>query len=159
MIHFASLQAGIKQLLRAAARSGNHKNTLRALLIALLVSVPLLMPRTQKAQDDCSAPTPAGCYTQPKRDIAFLIDATGSVEQRGQTYNIQVEGVRRAISDPTVIPRDGSVAVAVIVFNEAAQGAVPLTDIPDEATAKQIAGLVESLKCGDIHSRIFPCPF
>src|SRR5438132_4052194 len=111
MIHFASLQAGIKHFCKAAARFGHHKNTLRALAIALLISAPLLLPRAQKAQDDCAAPTPAVCYAQPKRDIAFLIDATGSVEQRGQTYNIQVEGVRRAISDPTVIPRDGSVAV------------------------------------------------
>jgi hypothetical protein len=159
MIHFASLQAGIKQFFKAASRFGNHKNSLRALLIALLVSAPLFMPRSQQAQDVCSAPVPSGCFTQPKRDIAFLIDSTGSVEQRGQTYNIQVEGVRRAISDPTVVPRDGSVAVAVIIFNEVAQVAVPLTDVTDEATAKQIAGVVESLKCGDIHSRVFPCPF
>jgi hypothetical protein len=159
MIHFASLQASIEQFFKRSSRLVNHKNTLRALVIALLVSAPLLMPRTQRAQDDCAAPSSSTCYTQPKRDIAFLIDATGSVEQRGQTYNIQVEGVRRAISDPTIIPRDGSVAVAVIIFNEAAQVAVPLTDVTDEATAKQIAATVNSLKCGNIHSHIFPCPF
>ncbi|MFL6216137.1 MAG: choice-of-anchor D domain-containing protein [Blastocatellia bacterium] len=159
MIHFAGLQAGIKQSFKAVARFGNRKHIVRALAIALLIIAPVLLPRTQKAQDDCAAPPREGCYTQPKRDIAFLIDATGSIEQRGQTYNIQVEGVRRAISDPTVIPRDGSVAVAVIVFNEAATVAVPLTDVTDEAVAKQIADVVESLKCSDIHSRRFPCPF
>src|SRR5581483_627592 len=68
-------------------------------------------------------------------------------------------GVRRAISDPTVIPRDGSVAVAVIVFNEAAQVFVPLTEITSEAVAQQIASSVNSLKCTDIHSHKFPCPF
>ncbi|HKP13711.1 MAG TPA: vWA domain-containing protein, partial [Blastocatellia bacterium] len=117
------------------------------------------MPRAQQAQDECAQPSESKCFTRSQRDIAFLIDATGSVEQRGQTYNIQVEGVRRAISDPTVIPRDGSVAVAVIVFNEAAQVAVPLTDVTSEAVAQQIAAAVESLKCSDIHSHIFPCPF
>lgn len=126
-------------------------------MVALLIAAPLVTPRQQQAQDNC---TPAeGCHVQDKRDIAFLIDATGSVEQRGQTYNIQVEGVRRAISDPTVIPRDGSVAVAVIVFNEAAQVFVPLTEITSEAVAQQIAKAVDGLKCTNIHSHQFPCPF
>ena len=127
-------------------------------MVALLVAAPLIAPRHQQAQDNCTPVQAEGCYVQAKRDIAFLIDATGSVEQRGQTYNIQVEGVRRAISDPTVIPRDGSVAVAVIVFNEAAQVFVPLTEVTSEAVAQQIAKAVDSLKCTDIHSHHFPCP-
>jgi Abnormal spindle-like microcephaly-assoc'd, ASPM-SPD-2-Hydin len=131
---------------------------IRALAVALLVAAPLVAPRRERAQQDDCTPA-AGCYVQPRRDIAFLIDATGSVEQRGQTYNIQVEGVRRSISDPTVIPRDGSVAVSVIIFNEAARVVVPLTDITSEDLAQQIAKVVEGLKCSDIHSRQFPCPF
>src|SRR6185369_13522224 len=152
MIQFTGLQTSITRVRTAANRFCNHKhNIIRVLIAALFVAALLLTPRAQRAQDDCTPVQSAGCFVQPKRDIAFLIDATGSVEQRGQTYNIQIEGVRRALSDPTVIPRDGSVAVAVIVFNEAAQVAVPLTDVTDEATAKQIADLVESLKCGDSH--------
>src|SRR3954471_826099 len=149
MIHFAILRASLIQSFKAAA-DRCHLNKLlllRALLLALLVAAPFVAPRHQQAQDDCTPTQSEGCYTQAKRDIAFLIDATGSVEQRGQTYNIQVEGVRRAISDPTVIPRDGSVAVAVIVFNEVAQVFVPLTEISSEAVAQQIAKAVETLKC------------
>ncbi|HEY9233059.1 MAG TPA: vWA domain-containing protein, partial [Blastocatellia bacterium] len=161
MSHFAILQASLKQSFKAAAsRCWQHKLIfIRALMVALLVAAPLVAPRHQQAQDNCTPVQAEGCYVQAKRDIAFLIDATGSVEQRGQTYNIQVEGVRRAISDPTVIPRDGSVAVAVIVFNEAVQVFVPLTEVTSEAVAQQIAKAVDSLKCANIHSHQFPCPF
>ena len=160
MIHFAGLQASINRSGKAVSRFCNHKHIIiRALAVALLVAALLVLPRPHLAQDDCAVSPAAGWFVPPKRDIAFLIDATGSVEQRGQTYNIQVEGVRRAISDSSVIPRDGSVAVAVIVFNEVAQIIVPLTDITDESTAKQIADQVEGLKCSDLNSRQFPCPF
>lgn len=161
MIHFAGLQANIKHSFKAAANRIRKSRYafIRALVVALLITAPLFLPRANQAQNECAAPASQGCFVQPKRDIAFLIDATGSVEQRGQTYNIQVEGVRRAISDPTVIPRDGSVAVAVIVFNEAAQVLVSLTEITSEAAAQQVADAVQGLKCDSIHSRVFPCPF
>src|SRR5437763_1648746 len=161
MSHFAAFQASIKHSLAAAAnRFCNHKHIIvRPLIVALFVAASLLMPRSHKAQDDCTPVAIQGCFVQPKRDIAFLIDATGSVEQRGQTYNIEIEGVRRAISDSTVIPRDGSVAVAVIIFNEAARVVVPLTDITSAAVAQQIAGFLQTLKCTDFNSLRFPCPF
>src|SRR5205085_6261364 len=161
MSHFAAFQASIKHSLAAAAnRFCNHKHLIvRTLIVTLFVAASLLMPRAHKAQDDCMSAPVQGCFVQPKRDIAFLIDATGSVEQRGQTYNIEVEGVRRAISDPTVIPRDGSVAVAVIIFNEVARVVVPLTEITSEAVAQQIADFLQTLKCTDLTSLRFPCPF
>src|ERR1700754_4044640 len=141
MIHFAGLQAYISNSLKAMANRfiKQKKQVIRALAVALFIAAALLLPRANQAQDECPPSPGQGCFVQPKRDIAFLIDATGSVEQRGQTYNIEVEGVRRAISDPTVIPRDGSVAVAVIVFNEAAHVFVPLTEITSEAVAQQVA--------------------
>jgi hypothetical protein len=161
MIHFAAFQASIRHSLATAAhRFSNHKLIIiRALIVTLLVAAPLLLPRAHKAQDDCTPAPIQGCFVQPKRDIAFLIDATGNVEQRGQTYNIEIEGVRRALSDPTVIPRDGSVAVAVIIFNEAARVVVPLTDITSAAAAQQIADFLQTLKCTDLTSLRFPCPF
>jgi hypothetical protein len=161
MIHFATFQASLKPSLAAAAnRFCNHQHILiRTLLVALFVAAPLLVPQPYQAQDDCTPVPIQGCFVQPKRDIAFLIDASGSVEQRGQTYNIEIEGVRRAISDPTVIPRDGSVAVTVIIFNEAARVVVPFTEITSEAVAQQIANFLQTLKCTDLTSLRFPCPF
>ena len=169
MSHPSSTKAGIK---RASSSSSNFTRkrffrwSIRACLIALLIAAPLVAPRKQVAQDNCAKPpnvkdptTGVPCFQQASLDIAFMIDASGSIELRGQTYNVQVEGVLRAINDPTVIPRDGTVAVSVIVFNEAATVAVPLTEITDDAAAENVAHIVEGLKCADIHSQQPPCPF
>ena len=140
--------------------SCNKYIIIRGFIVLLLIALPLIQPRRYQAQSDCPpALVPQGCFTPPKRDIAFLIDATGSIEQRGQTYNAEVEGVRRALSDPTVIPRDGSTAVSVIVFNEIAVVAVPMRDINNEADAASAASTVSALKCTNIHSHVLPCPF
>ena len=87
MIRFAILHASIKQFCKAEATRFRNRQRLplRLLIVALLAAAPLAAPRTQQAQDDCTPTQAPGCYTQPKRDIAFLIDASGSVEQRGQT--------------------------------------------------------------------------
>ncbi|MEN3334065.1 MAG: large repetitive protein, partial [Blastocatellia bacterium] len=161
MIHFAGLQASIRHAFAAVAnRLDHHKHSIiRALIVALFVATTLFVPRAHKADDDCMPEPIQGCFVQPKRDIAFLIDATGNVQQRGQTYNIEVEGVRRALNDPTIIPRDGSVAVTVIIFNAAAQVVVPLTEINSDAVAQQIVDFLQTLKCTDSTSLQFPCPF
>lgn len=166
MSHLARKKSELK---KNSSSNASHKKlfrwSIRACLIALLIAAPLIAPRKQVAQDICAKPsnTPNGssqtCFQQASLDIAFMIDASGSIEQRGQTYNMQVEGVLRAINDPTVIPRDGTVAVSVIVFNEAANLAVPLTEIKSESDAKKVADIVANLKCDDIHSQQPPCPF
>jgi hypothetical protein len=162
MSHLTNSIAGLKKAYLGSS-SHRHKKlygrSMRAFVIALLLAAPMIAPREQIAQDNCAKATQEGCFVQANRDVAFLIDASGSIDPRGQTYNVQVEGVLRSISDPTVIPRDGSVAVSVIVFNEAAHVAVPLTEIRSEDDARKVAAAVESLKCADIHSQRFPCPF
>src|SRR5215510_6569678 len=65
-------------------------------------------------QDLCTKKS--GCFVFPQRDISFLIDASGSIANRGEAYNAVIEGLIRAVQDPTIIPRDGSVAVSVVQF-------------------------------------------
>jgi hypothetical protein len=78
---------------------------------------------------------------------------------RGQTWNIMIDGVLRALRNPTVIPRDGSIGVCVVAFNGAANIVVPLTDINSATDASNIAAKVDALRCtGGIHSQVFPCP-
>jgi hypothetical protein len=116
-----------------------------------------MTPERQRAEDCGIAP---GCKQPPKVDIAFMLDRSGSMAQRGQTWNIMVDGVIRALRDRTVFPRDGSIAVCVVVFGGAAEIIVPLTDINSTDDANKVIALVEPLKCaGDIHSQVFPCPF
>ncbi|MEK6300866.1 MAG: VWA domain-containing protein [Acidobacteriota bacterium] len=133
---------------------------LRAGVMALFVAAVMMSPWHQKAaEDDCSVPPKDGCFFQPKTDLLFMIDASGSIANRGQTYNIEIDGVVRALRDPAVIPRDGSIAVSVLVFNGGATLVVSLTDINSPDDAEAIAHQVEALKCGNIQSQIPPCPF
>ncbi|MGA9771930.1 MAG: hypothetical protein WBV94_23060 [Blastocatellia bacterium] len=135
-----------------------YGRSIRAFMIALLMAAPMIAPREQIAQDTCPKEIPPGCFVQANRDIAFLIEASDSIAQRGQTYNVQLEGVLSAINDPTIIPRNGSVAVSVILFNEIVNLVVPLTEINGEEDARKIAATLETLKCEDVGSQIVPCP-
>jgi hypothetical protein len=162
MSHLKNLIAGLRKAFLTSSNQRHKKlygRSIRACVIALLLAALMIAPREQIAQENCAKVTKDGCFVQANRDVAFMIDASGSIELRGQTYNVQLEGVLRSINDPTVIPRDGSVAVSVIVFNEVAHVAVPLTEIQSEKDAQKVAAIVESLKCDDIHSQQFPCPF
>ncbi|HWO01002.1 MAG TPA: choice-of-anchor D domain-containing protein [Blastocatellia bacterium] len=143
---------------------------IRAAVVTLLVTAVIISPGRQKAaQDVCSgqvgvaaggvAAAGGVCFSQPKSDLLFLIDASGSIEKRGQTYNIMIEGLLRALRDPAVIPRDGSIGVQVVVFNESATVVVSLKDINSPADAQDVAHQVEDLKCADILNQTFPCPF
>ena len=150
--------------LRAAIRSCSNRIHfglwLRAVVIALMVAAVMISPdHPRAAQDDCSTPPKEGCFIQPRMDLVFMIDSSGSIASRGQTYNIELEGLQRALRDPATIPRDGSIAVSVVVFNGAATVAVSLTDINSPADAEEIAGHIEALKCANLQSQTAPCPF
>jgi hypothetical protein len=77
---------------------------------------------------------------------------------RGLTYPVEIEGVLRALRDPSVIPCDGSTAVTVVTFNEEAQVRVGLAQINSAADAETIATIVERLKCSDLGRPIDACP-
>ncbi len=100
--------------------------------------------------------------TRPTK-LIFLIDRSGSMAPRGQSYNSQIEGVIRSLRDPTVVPRDGSVEVGIVVFAEAATilfvNDKPLTQINSLTDAEAVAIRVNSLKCANLDSQIAPCPF
>lgn len=158
---FSNKQNSLRTAIRSClSRVRSDSVALRAGVMALFVAAVLLAPWHQKAaEDDCSKPSGQGCFVQPKTDLLFMLDGSGSIAGRGQTYNIEIEGVLRALRDPAVIPRDGSMAVSVVVFNGGATLVVSLTDINSPADAEDIAHQVEALKCGNIQSQIPPCPF
>jgi hypothetical protein len=105
-------------------------------------------------------------------NLAFILDSSGSLanfispdsqegttsQGRGQTYNAQIKGAVRAMTDPGAIPRDGSVAVTVITFNSTATVRVPLTEITSYEDARSIVAALESLECDDADSQTGPCP-
>lgn len=120
-----------------------------AIIGALVVGVMAYAPaqnarlvRSADASQDCPQPG-------AKVDLAFIIDRSGSldVKAQGQTYNVEIEGVRRAILEPSLIPRDGSIGVAVFTFAGEPSLRVPFTEIKSEADAVAFAAKVEALKC------------
>ncbi|MFP5264100.1 MAG: hypothetical protein ACLGJB_19635 [Blastocatellia bacterium] len=120
-------------------------------VVALAIADPI------RGTDQVCAPVPEpGCFVQAKRDVAFIIDRSGSVGLRGQTYNIEIGGLVRALRDRTVIPRDGSTAIVVVLFNGAAAVSVASDDlagggrlkgIESDEQAEMIAAKVEQLRC------------
>ncbi|HWP43049.1 MAG TPA: DUF1194 domain-containing protein, partial [Blastocatellia bacterium] len=128
---------------------------MRAAIVAMLAAgIVMTSPRPSAQQNPC----PHDPLNPAKIDIAFIVDRSGSIALRGQTYNIQIDGVIAALSDPSVIPRDGSVAVAVVTFAGDACIAVPLTEIDSTGTANAVIAQVERLKCAPASPVIAQCP-
>jgi hypothetical protein len=150
-----NLSLSLRQMTHAIGLK-DGRPVIRAILVALIATGAMIAPSHHSAQSICDVQQ--GCATAGKFDIAFMLDRSGSIANRGQTWNIMIEGVLRVLRDPTVIPRDGSIAVCVVAFNGAANVTVPLTDITSADDAKKVADLVAALKCGTIHSQVFPCP-
>ncbi|HEV8482138.1 MAG TPA: VWA domain-containing protein [Blastocatellia bacterium] len=139
---------------------GAHRVLLRMALVVLAAAGAMInAPRQIAQQQPCSTDLPKGCFTPVKRDIGFILDRSTSIAQKGETYNVEIQGVLRALRDPTAIPRDGSVAVAVITFAEDATVVAPLTEINSTAVAESVAAKVEALLCADTTSQTGKCPF
>jgi hypothetical protein len=147
---------------------------LRLALISAII-VGLMAPaRTRSQQKVGCAELNPSCPLRAKVDMAFIIDRSGSMANRiddetegpgrGQAYNIELEGVRRAVLDPTVIPPDGSIAVAVVVFPLPPPGLtsfpVLFKEIDTAADAQSFADEVEKLKCVAVCDPVstYPCP-
>lgn len=120
-----------------------------ALVVGVMVYAPAQnarLARSAEPSQDCPKPG-------AKVDLAFIIDRSGSLDVNlvGQTYNVQIEGVLRALRDPSVVPRDGSVAVVVETFAGSGTIQVPFKQIDTAADAEAIAAMVESLRCTTIN--------
>jgi hypothetical protein len=103
------------------------------------------------------------CFKTRPTKLIFLIDRSGSMAQRGQSYNAQIDGIIRSLRDPSVVPRDGSIEVGIVVFAENAVILLvndkALTQINSFADAEAVANRVAVLKCTNLDSQISPCPF
>ena len=138
---------------------GRRRWIATAAFISLFLLVGIAAPGRFSADEACTSAKGPDCFTPARRDIAFIIDRSRSIAGRGQTYNIEIEGVIRALADPTIIPRDGSTAVSVITFSEAGEVMVPLTVIDSTGDATAVIAAVSALTCPVIGPLTPPCPF
>lgn len=152
--HFMMTMQNVNLRLKKAARVWGILGIALIFTLSLLIAAP-----TQQAK----AVLDISCVKTRPTKMIFLIDRSGSMAPRGQTYNSQIEGVIRSLRDPTVVPRDGSMEIGVVVF---AENAVPLLingkrliQINSFTDAEAAASRVATLKCANLESQIAPCPF
>ena len=138
---------------------------LRILLVNVLFGLTIMLNHAIIASSRYTLPwlmqleQGPNCADKVKFDLTFLVDQSGSFAKRGQSYNIEIEGVIRAARDQTIIPRDGSVAVSVLAFNGITVVSVPKRSIKSDCDAEEFATDVEKLKCASIGTQqIAPCP-
>lgn len=131
------------------ATSASVIGAMRAAVIPAILAGAMMTAPTRTAQQTCPNRLKPECSTNAKVDIAFIVDRSGSMDstQRGQTYNVQIEGVRRALLDPTIIPRDASLAVTILTFADEPSIPIPTMVIRSEADAAGMAADVAALKC------------
>ncbi|HEY7544843.1 MAG TPA: VWA domain-containing protein, partial [Blastocatellia bacterium] len=136
----------------------NRRVLARAVILFSIIATLMIGAPARRAQQDICRPIGDPCFQQSLYDIAFILDASGSIAQRGQTYNLEVQGVIDALSDPTIIPRDGTVALSVFTFSGGVNLQVPFTEINSEAAAQAAIAGLEAIKCPNIGSINPPCP-
>jgi Mg-chelatase subunit ChlD len=155
--NFIMRYEGLSSALKRSARVLTSAIVASVFAFSLLIATPRQQANAvyQVAENPC-------IKTRPTK-LIFLIDRSGSMAPRGQTYNSQIEGVIRSLRDPTVVPRDGSIEVGIVVFAESATTLLvnerPLTQINSFTDAEAVATRVNTLKCANLASQIAPCPF
>lgn len=80
---------------------------------------------------------------QVQTELCTGIDGSGSVS--ATDFAVQKSGLAAAISDPTIIPQNGTVAVAVVQFSSSAQLEVARTVIDSAATATAVATAINGI--------------
>lgn len=79
-----------------------------------------------------------------KTDLVFIVDGSGSISSTD--WSIQRNGIVAALQDPLVVPRDGSVAVAVIQFSSSTRVEFPYRLIDSEADAQAAINAVRGMR-------------
>ncbi|MCM2680175.1 DUF1194 domain-containing protein [Echinimonas agarilytica] len=77
-------------------------------------------------------------------DLVFVVDGSGSISS--SDWNIQRSGIVAALQDPLVVPRDGSVKVAVVQFSVSARVEFALQAIDSEQAAQTAINAVNAMR-------------
>jgi len=83
-----------------------------------------------------------------KVEICFAVDGSFSMLFLGDPdgFELQRQSLANAVSDPALIPRDGTVAISVVQFSSYAQVEVPRTLIDSDATANAVVALINAIE-------------
>ncbi len=76
-------------------------------------------------------------------ELVFCLDGSGSIT--ASDWSVLRQGIAEAILDPSTVPPDGSVAVAIVQFGNSAQVQIPRTVIDSPVAAGALASQVLAL--------------
>jgi hypothetical protein len=76
-------------------------------------------------------------------ELCANLDGSGSIMPAD--FSLQKQGLSAAVADPTVVPQNGTVALAVVQFASSARVEVQLTVIDSAATAASLAAQIDSI--------------
>lgn len=80
----------------------------------------------------------AGVIAQAETDVVFVMDGSGSIDSND--FRLQKDGIIAALNNSLIVPRDGSIAIALVQFgNSTTRVEVPYTIVNN---ASDVANLV-----------------
>jgi hypothetical protein len=83
-----------------------------------------------------------------KVEICFAVDSSSSMllDSGGDGFAVQIQDLANAVSNPALIPRDGTVAVSVVMFASEAWVVIPRTVIDSDATANALVAQIIAIE-------------
>jgi uncharacterized protein YegL len=89
-----------------------------------------------------AVPSPAIATTSVEVLMGFCLDSSGSIN--GSEWDIMIDGLTSAMSDPNILPLDGSVEMCVVIFGSSSREVFPPTVI-DSGNIGDIINDIENI--------------
>jgi hypothetical protein len=104
----------------------------------------------------CSVLSGSTQAVNQKVEICFTLDSSASMWLWGDPngFELQQQSLANAVSDPAIIPRDGTVAISVVRFSSDVMVEVPRTLIDSEATASAVVARINAIEPSYVETAI-----
>jgi uncharacterized protein YegL len=86
------------------------------------------------------------CCVGTAAEIVLAIDVSGSVTSSGLA--VEVDGIKECLNDPTLVPQNGSIAVGIVSYADAATNALQLTPLTPANLTNLIEPALDALVSG-----------
>jgi hypothetical protein len=79
-------------------------------------------------------------------ELCAALDGSGSIVFSGNDFDLQLDGLASAVEDEAIIPQDGSVTIAVVLFGSYGIAEVPATVVDGQETADGLAAAIRAIR-------------
>jgi len=115
-------------------------------------SIPTSNQPTEPVPEPVPEPLPEPPPVAKTIELCTAIDGSGSMGQ--DNFQLQLDGLAKAVADPAVIPRNGTVTISVVQFAENVKLEVEPTLITDVDTAGYVSDRISSIQYFDGQTNI-----